>query len=175
MISLFASHRRMPMPAGHSPSARRRALRLVLAICLGASAHAAFAETYRWTQYVPGAIEARAITDAATRPTATVNGSPEEMKPRVSAGDGFPLICALTLKAETRTIEIDGLRVAIPVAEPTRIAIIGDTGCRLEKEKTPEGKISARRVRAIVAEAPAPQVSFTNHFRSKEEFARGVL
>jgi TetR/AcrR family transcriptional repressor of nem operon len=30
-------------------------------------------------------------------------------------------------------------------------------------------------VRDIVAEAPAPQGSFTNHFRSKEEFARAVL
>jgi TetR/AcrR family transcriptional regulator, transcriptional repressor for nem operon len=30
-------------------------------------------------------------------------------------------------------------------------------------------------IRDIVAEAPAPQGSFTNHFRSKEEFARTVL
>jgi len=30
-------------------------------------------------------------------------------------------------------------------------------------------------VRDIVAAAPAPQGSFTNHFRSKEEFARAVL
>ncbi|MFY9988292.1 MAG: TetR family transcriptional regulator C-terminal domain-containing protein [Chthoniobacterales bacterium] len=30
-------------------------------------------------------------------------------------------------------------------------------------------------VRDIVAEAPAPQGSFTNHFRSKEEFVREVL
>jgi TetR/AcrR family transcriptional repressor of nem operon len=30
-------------------------------------------------------------------------------------------------------------------------------------------------VRDVVAEAPAPQGSFTNHFRSKEEFAREVL
>jgi TetR/AcrR family transcriptional regulator, transcriptional repressor for nem operon len=30
-------------------------------------------------------------------------------------------------------------------------------------------------VRDIVAEAPAPQGSFTNHFRSKEDFAREVL
>jgi TetR/AcrR family transcriptional repressor of nem operon len=30
-------------------------------------------------------------------------------------------------------------------------------------------------LRDIVAEAPAPQGSFTNHFRSKEEFAREVL
>src|SRR5258708_6422268 len=30
-------------------------------------------------------------------------------------------------------------------------------------------------VRDIVAEAPAPQGSFTNHFRSKEEFARAGL
>ena len=33
----------------------------------------------------------------------------------------------------------------------------------------------AAGVRDIVAEAPAPQGSFTNHFRSKEEFAREVL
>jgi TetR/AcrR family transcriptional repressor of nem operon len=30
-------------------------------------------------------------------------------------------------------------------------------------------------IRDIVAEAPAPQGSFTNHFRSKEQFAREVL
>ena len=30
-------------------------------------------------------------------------------------------------------------------------------------------------IRDIAAEAPAPQGSFTNHFRSKEEFAREVL
>lgn len=30
-------------------------------------------------------------------------------------------------------------------------------------------------IRDIVAEAPAPQGSFTNHFRSKEDFAREVL
>src|SRR5690242_21868234 len=30
-------------------------------------------------------------------------------------------------------------------------------------------------VRDIVAAAPAPQGSFTNHFRSKEQFAREVL
>jgi TetR/AcrR family transcriptional regulator, transcriptional repressor for nem operon len=33
----------------------------------------------------------------------------------------------------------------------------------------------AAGVRDIVAEAPAPQGSFTNHFRSKEAFAREVL
>ena len=37
-----------------------------------------------------------------------------------------------------------------------------------------EGYVGAG-VRDIVAEAPAPQGSFTNHFRSKEEFAREVL
>jgi TetR/AcrR family transcriptional regulator, transcriptional repressor for nem operon len=30
-------------------------------------------------------------------------------------------------------------------------------------------------VREIMAEAPGPQGSFTNHFRSKEEFARAIL
>ena len=35
--------------------------------------------------------------------------------------------------------------------------------------------MSGQGVRDIVAEAPAPQGSFTNHFRSKEEFAREVL
>ena len=46
-----------------------------------------------------------------------------------------------------------------------------DAGLRVMFRK---GYIGAG-VRDIVAEAPAPQGSFTNHFRSKEEFAREVL
>jgi TetR/AcrR family transcriptional repressor of nem operon len=46
-----------------------------------------------------------------------------------------------------------------------------DAGLRVMVRK---GYASAG-VRDIVAEAPAPQGSFTNHFRSKEEFAHEVL
>ena len=46
-----------------------------------------------------------------------------------------------------------------------------DAGLRVMSRK---GYVGAG-VRDIVAEAPAPQGSFTNHFRSKEEFAREVL
>jgi hypothetical protein len=112
----------------------RRAI--FLALSLAASAQAAAAETFRWTQYGPNGIEARAVTDAATCPSATVDGSPVAMSPRAAPGEGYPVLaCALALPATVRTLDIAGIPAALPVAEPRRIAIIGDTGCRLEGDR----------------------------------------
>lgn len=57
------------------------------------------------------------------------------------------------------------------MARPSLRERILDAGLKVMFRK---GYIGAG-VRDIVAEAPAPQGSFTNHFRSKEEFAREVL
>jgi TetR/AcrR family transcriptional repressor of nem operon len=59
----------------------------------------------------------------------------------------------------------------MPVARPSLRDRILDAGLKVMFRK---GYCGAG-VRDIVAEAPAPQGSFTNHFRSKEEFAREVL
>ena len=57
------------------------------------------------------------------------------------------------------------------MARPSLRDQILDAGLKVMFRK---GYIGAS-VRDIVVEAPAPQGSFTNHFRSKEEFAREVL
>jgi TetR/AcrR family transcriptional regulator, transcriptional repressor for nem operon len=57
------------------------------------------------------------------------------------------------------------------MARPSNRERILEAGLRVMFRK---GYVGAG-VRDIVADAPAPQGSFTNHFRSKEEFAREVL
>jgi len=57
------------------------------------------------------------------------------------------------------------------MARPSLRDSILDAGLKVMFRK---GYVGAS-VRDIVAEAPAPQGSFTNHFRSKEDFAREVL
>lgn len=57
------------------------------------------------------------------------------------------------------------------MAKPSLRDSILDAGLKVMVRKGYAGA----GVRDIVAEAPAPQGSFTNHFRSKEEFAREVL
>jgi hypothetical protein len=104
----------------------------MLAAGLAGAAGPAAAEVYRWVQYGPNGAEMRATTDAASCPSAMVDGTPAAMAPRAAPGPGYPILaCSAPLPAAIRTLEIDGLPVAVPVAEPRRIAIIGDSGCRV--------------------------------------------
>jgi hypothetical protein len=109
-----------------------RILAALSAACLAGAAAPASAEIYRWVEYGPNGAEARATTDAATCPALTEDGVPAAMAVRAAPGPGYPMLaCSAPLPATIHTLEIDGLPVAVPVAEPRRIAIIGDSGCRV--------------------------------------------
>ena len=93
----------------------------------------AIAEEFRWTQYVPGGIEARAITDKPDCPAATINGAPATMAKRSEPGPNYPmLVCALPLTRATAAATVNGFPLPLPVNRPNRILLIGDTGCRLK-------------------------------------------
>ena len=93
----------------------------------------AWAETYHWIQYGPGGLEARAITDQPNCPTASVDGVPKTMTIRASPDEQYPIkVCTLPIPANATSAAIAGIPVALPVTEPKRIAVIGDTGCRLK-------------------------------------------
>ena len=64
-----------------------------------------------------------------------------------------------------------GRTYCIDVPKPSLRDSILEAGLKVMSRKG----YAAAGVRDVVAEAPAPQGSFTNHFRSKEEFAREVL
>lgn len=91
------------------------------------------ADLYRWVQYVHGGIEARAVTDAPTCPSATIDGQPATMRERSTPGEHYPVRgCALPLPPTAKLVTIGGVPVPLPKPRAERILIVGDTGCRLK-------------------------------------------
>lgn len=91
---------------------------------------------YHWLQYVPGGLEARAITEESVCPTALVNDSLAPMTLRGEPSEAFPMrVCALPLPAGARDISIDGVPLPSPKPRHDRILLLGDTGCRLKGDK----------------------------------------
>jgi len=103
----------------------------VLALLL--SPQVVSAETYQWVQYAPDGIEARVVTDQPACPAARVDGAPATMVVRAAPGEGYPTtVCSLRLPAAATSVAIGGIPLALPAPEPKRIAMLGDTGCRLK-------------------------------------------
>ncbi|ELS30836.1 MULTISPECIES: metallophosphoesterase family protein [Pseudanabaena] len=101
-----------------------------------AIAPAASAETYQWVQYAPKGIEARVITDRSSCPIATIDGQEATMTPRAKPNELYPvLVCALPIPKTTKSVAIENVPLKLPVAEPKKILLIGDTGCRMKGKK----------------------------------------
>jgi hypothetical protein len=115
------------------PSAAGRYLRTIVFASAALAASRAPAETvYRWAQYGPAGLEARALTDQPACPPIAVDGQAARMAVRAAPGDGFAVtVCALPVPA-AKSVAIGGVPLAIPAAAPQRILVIGDTGCRLK-------------------------------------------
>ena len=111
---------------------------LALACCSFAlvASPAGAASAYRWLQHTPAGLEARAITQDATCPAANIDGKAARMRPRAKPGADYPvLVCALPVPLRAKSVAIDGIALPLPRPEPTRILLIGDTGCRLQGQK----------------------------------------
>ncbi len=86
-----------------------------------------------WVQYAPdGAAEVRAVTAGDTCPVLAVDGVDGPMTIRAAGDANFPTVCSAPLPAGARTAAIDGHALPVPVADPTRILVMGDTGCRIK-------------------------------------------
>ena len=107
-----------------------------LATACAAPAVASATLDFAWVQHTAGGLEARAITHAAACPPALVNGHAARMQARARPGMDYPvLVCALRLPAGTTAASIDGAGLPLPRSAPTRILLIGDTGCRLQGQR----------------------------------------
>ncbi|WP_343728243.1 metallophosphoesterase [Duganella sp.] len=97
-----------------------------------------------------GAAVARVLIDAPTCPDIVLNQRSQPMTlrapaqtiplrttpsvPADSKAADFPLLtCEAILPAGTSSARVLGRALPLPTAEPTRIVVIGDTGCRLQK------------------------------------------
>ncbi len=112
---------------------RRFALILLLAVLpLGARAHIIVQEA-GWVQYGPGgALEARVATNDVVCPDILLDGRTAKMAARAAANAEFILVCAAPLPAGVRKASVNGADLPLPVAEPRRILVLGDTGCRIK-------------------------------------------
>lgn len=87
-----------------------------------------------WTEFGPnGAIIARTITMDALCPHITLDNATQPMLVRAAPASDFSVLtCEITLPPNISKASIDGQALALPKTNPRRIAILGDTGCRLK-------------------------------------------
>ena len=108
------------------------ALAAALSLCAGAAAAQTPQPLYRWVQYVPGGIEARAVTMSAACPDATIDGRPAAMHLRAAPGPDYPVrVCAMPVPEGAASAEVAGARLPLPKRNPDRVLLLGDTGCRI--------------------------------------------
>ena len=85
-----------------------------------------------WVQATANGYEARLVTTEATCPVLHTAGGESPMKVRAPATGDFPLICAAAIPAGTTSATVAGIVLPVPVADPQRILVLGDTGCRIK-------------------------------------------
>ena len=87
-----------------------------------------------WVQVAPPHVGiVRALTVAATCPEARFDGRAVLMSERAAPDSDFDVrVCEATVPPGTRRIDVAGKRLRPPPIHPRRIAVIGDTGCRLK-------------------------------------------
>jgi predicted phosphodiesterase len=80
-----------------------------------------------------GHIVVRAITSAATCPTASADGQPLRLTVREAPSKSFPVTtCQATPPAAAKHIRVGGIELSTIPRKLERIVVIGDTGCRLK-------------------------------------------
>jgi hypothetical protein len=109
----------------------------VIAALVWCPAPMAMAESYHWLQHARGRLEVRAITGEEACPATAIDGSPVAMSIRAAPSRDFPILaCVLPLPPSAAgrptQVTVAGVPVALPSAALNRIAVIGDTGCRLK-------------------------------------------
>jgi hypothetical protein len=79
-----------------------------------------------------GGASARAVTTASTCPPLVVDGAPVAMAVRAAPSPAHPVrTCEAALPRGARVAAVAGLPLPLPVDDPERIVVLGETGCRL--------------------------------------------
>ena len=91
----------------------------------------------RWVQYAPAdRVLLRAIVPGgagAICPAASVDGTAVTLAPRFPSDADFPVLeCEASVPTGGRQAMIGGATLKMPVAQPKRVVVIGDTGCRIK-------------------------------------------
>jgi len=155
MTRLRSSFRRNALPGG--------ALLLALAGCAHAPGGASTApsaapgaaapqplaaDAPAWVELGPAPLVRAILPDGEACPPLSVDDRPQPMARRVGTGTparrpsstkaaDFPVqVCEATLAPDVRAVRLGGRALPVPAAEPRRIVVLGDTGCRIKGDFT---------------------------------------
>lgn len=88
-----------------------------------------------WLQIGPGgALTARTVSSGDC-PTAVIDGVTYVMAIRAVPSTDHPMtVCETSIPAASGSIAVGGTQLQLPSANPKRILVLGDTGCRMKEE-----------------------------------------
>lgn len=88
---------------------------------------------YAFTILGPDGAVARVITSDATCPQITIDGNASAMQVRAPADADFPItVCDAAIPLGAKDASVLGQTLKLPNPKPARVAVIGDTGCRIK-------------------------------------------
>jgi len=93
---------------------------------------AAQAADSAWVQATTSGFEARLTTGAGNCPALHTDKGDVTMAVRAAASADFPLVCAVAVPAGVSRASIGDTALPLPAANPQRILVLGDTGCRIK-------------------------------------------
>ena len=93
---------------------------------------AAQAADSAWVQATTSGFEARLTTGAGNCPALHTDKGDVTMAVRAAASADFPLVCAVAVPAGVSRASIGDTALPLPAANPERILVLGDTGCRIK-------------------------------------------
>jgi hypothetical protein len=100
-------------------------------VCIFATGSAAAAPS-AWVQATANGFEARIVPQTPQCPAMQTDKGPVPMRPRAEPSAAFPLLCAAPIAPNVTRASIGDSVLPLPVMAPTRILVLGDTGCRLK-------------------------------------------
>ncbi|MFA5952935.1 MAG: metallophosphoesterase [Hyphomicrobium sp.] len=118
----------------------------------------ALAESYQWVQYTHAGLEARLTTSDSACPAIRIDGATSVMSVHAAPGPEYPVTtCKIVLPAGAKAASIADVPLALPKADPQRIVVIGDTGCRIKGKKAQACNDPVQWPFRLVAEMAAHQ------------------
>jgi hypothetical protein len=132
-------------------------MRLVLGFLLLTAALRGQLITPVWVELGDGGRAiARVVTDRVENcPTIQIDGFSRAMTVRQPVPQGFLPACEFTLPGGAKSARVNGQTLPVPQPNPSRIVVIGDTGCRVKGDRLQACNDPAKWPFARVADAAA--------------------
>ena len=92
-----------------------------------------------WAEVGEHGTVARVVVNSSRDcPSVVVDGTRRPMTERLPIPDGLRPACELLIPARARTASVNGMSLLLPRPDPSRVVVIGDTGCRVKGTKAPQ-------------------------------------